>query len=291
MKNHIIISLLFLSIGFSQKEYNNNNLVEMDNGFWTLKFSKEPISGKVYGLFGEVKPYKKVYMGNLRKGKREGKWVFYYQSTGKKKYEYYFKDGKQNGLFTKWSKSGKKVFTKTLKDGKKHGLYIEWWPNGKSKSYEGTFKDEKQDGLFTKWYENGQKKEEGTYKNEKIDGLNTEWHENGQKSKETTYKNVKKDGVQTQWYENGQKKFEWTYRDGKIIGLWTEWWSNGHVKEEGIYKDGIKKDVWTSRNEMAKNYLIKYTIMGLRLREQNGLIMKMERKNLKKITKMGKKMD
>ena len=141
MKNYIIISLITISVGFSQKEYNNNKLVEMDNGLWTLKYSREPISGKVYGLFGEVEPYKKVYMGNLRKGKREGKWVFYYQSTGKKKYEYSFKDGRQDGLFTKWSKSGKKVFTKTLKDGKKHGLYTEWWPNGKSKSYEGIFKD------------------------------------------------------------------------------------------------------------------------------------------------------
>ena len=109
MKNYLIISLLFLSVGFCQQEYNHNDFIEMHNGLWTVKFSDEPITGKVYSYFGESKPYKKVYMGNLRKGKREGKWVYYYQSTGKKKYEYFFKDGRQDGLFTKWYKSGKKM--------------------------------------------------------------------------------------------------------------------------------------------------------------------------------------
>ncbi len=35
MKNHIIISLLILSVGFSQKEYDGNDLIKMDNGLWT----------------------------------------------------------------------------------------------------------------------------------------------------------------------------------------------------------------------------------------------------------------
>ena len=39
MKNYLIISLLFLSLGFSQKEYNANDLIKMDNGLYTEKFS------------------------------------------------------------------------------------------------------------------------------------------------------------------------------------------------------------------------------------------------------------
>ncbi len=53
MKNHLIISLLILSVGFSQQEYNINDLIEMDNGLFTVKFSDEPITGKVYGYFGK----------------------------------------------------------------------------------------------------------------------------------------------------------------------------------------------------------------------------------------------
>jgi len=43
MKNHIIISLLILSVGVCQQEYNGNDLIEMDNGLFTVKFSDEPI--------------------------------------------------------------------------------------------------------------------------------------------------------------------------------------------------------------------------------------------------------
>ena len=89
MKNHIIISLLFLSVGLSQQEYNLNDLIEMDNGLWTVKFSDEPITGRVFGYFGEESNPKKVYIGNLLNGKKEGKWVSYYHSTGKKEFDYY----------------------------------------------------------------------------------------------------------------------------------------------------------------------------------------------------------
>ena len=68
----LIILLLSLSVGFSQQEYNSNDLIEMDNGLWTEKFSDEPISGKVYGYFRENKPLKKVYMGNLLNGEKDG---------------------------------------------------------------------------------------------------------------------------------------------------------------------------------------------------------------------------
>ena len=130
MKNHIIISLLILSVGLSQKEYNYNDLIEMDNGLLTEKFSDEPISGKVYGYFGEIKPLKKVYIGNLRKGKREGKWVFYYQSTGTKSYEYNFRNGKRDGLNTEWFENRQKEFEGTYKDGKLNGLRITWFEIG-----------------------------------------------------------------------------------------------------------------------------------------------------------------
>ena len=54
----------------------------MDNGLWTEKFSDEPISGKVYEYFGEESNPKKVYMGNMVNGKKEGEWKSYY-SNGK----------------------------------------------------------------------------------------------------------------------------------------------------------------------------------------------------------------
>ena len=178
MKNHIIISLLILSVGLSQQEYDINDLIEMDNGLWTEKFSDEPISGKVFGYWflGEDNNKKKVYVGNLRNGIKSGKW-------------------------TTWYYNGRKGSEVTYKDGEKDGLWTDWYENGQ-KWGEGTYKDGKEDGLFTEWYENGQKKEEGTFKDGKLEGLVTGWYENGQRMGEYTYKDRKLISKK-EWNEDG----------------------------------------------------------------------------------------
>ena len=166
MKNHLIISLIVLLFGCSTsekqsnkksliehiKEYDEDDLIEMDNGLWTEKFSDKPITGKVYGYFGEGKHYKKVYIGYIDNGKREGKWIIWYDN-GKKKSETTYKDGKGDGLSTDWYENGQK-------------------------SYEFTFKDGQPDGLWTGWYENGQKKYEHTLKDGKLIS-EKEWNEDG----------------------------------------------------------------------------------------------------------------
>ena len=177
MKNHLIISLLILSVGFSQQEYNHNDLIKMDNGLYTVKFSDEPITGKVYGYFGEENNPKIVYIGDIRNGKREGRWKSYYHSTGKKIFDYNYKNGKLNGLNTDWYENGQKNFRGTYKDDKEDGLITSWYENGQ-KEEEGTWKDGKEDGLFTEWYENGQKKYEGTIKDDELISKN-EWNEDG----------------------------------------------------------------------------------------------------------------
>ena len=190
----LILSLLFLSIGFSQQEYNTNDLIEMDNGLWTEKFSDEPITGKVFGYFGEVSNPKKVYLGNIRNGKREGKWVNYYPSTGKMKSKKTYKDGEKISS-NEWTE-----------DGKRNGIHTKWFENGQ-KEWEGTWnEDGEKDGLLTIWYENGQMRSEGTMKDGKLDGL------------------------VTSWYENGQMSGEGTYKDGKVISK-KEWNEDGSVKE------------------------------------------------------------
>ena len=90
----------------------------MDNGLYTEKFSDEPLTGKVYCYFGEVNPLKKVYMGNLLKGKKEGRWKSYFDSNGKKSYDYNFKNGELDGLSTEWYENGQKKYEGIWKDGK-----------------------------------------------------------------------------------------------------------------------------------------------------------------------------
>ena len=173
----LILSLLFLSCGDSQKDIHVRELVKMDNGLYTKKFSDEPITGKVYGLFGEDYHKKRVDLGNLRDGKKEGKWVWYYHSTGKKGYKNSYKDGKLDGLSTEWYENGQMKYKGTYKNGKLDGLSTWWYENGQ-KEWEGTFNDGKQDGLYTIWWENGQMKSEVTFKNGNLIS-STIWNEDG----------------------------------------------------------------------------------------------------------------
>ena len=174
MKNHLIISLLILSVGFSQKEYDINHVLEK-KGIYIKKFSDEEVNGRVYQMFGDMK----MDLGYIKNGKKEGLWTWWFEN-GEKKNEGTFKDGKENGLH-KW-----------------------WYENG-HKSEERTYKNGIKDGLWTKWYNNGQKGIEETYKDGELNGLETHWYENGQKSSEKTYKDGKFISKK-EWNEDGSVK-------------------------------------------------------------------------------------
>ena len=74
MKNLLLSILLLSSLSFS-KEYNFDNLLEL-NGLWTKKFSTEIANGKVYKMYG----VNKVYIGQIRNGKMNGEWTDWYES-------------------------------------------------------------------------------------------------------------------------------------------------------------------------------------------------------------------
>jgi len=87
MKNHLIISLLFLSVGFCQQEYNIND-INKRSGVSYKKFSDERVNGNVYQMFGDMK----VDLGKLKDGKKDGLWNEWYEN-GQKKGRGTFKDG------------------------------------------------------------------------------------------------------------------------------------------------------------------------------------------------------
>ena len=151
MKNHIIISLLILSVGLSQQiittqSYKNGNVKSIT--------------------------YHKKTRDGIQKVKEEG-----YHEKGQKEFEGSYKDGKKEGLWTYWNENGQKKEEGNINDDRKDGLWTYWYENGKKKS-EGILKDRKLDGLWIKWYENGQKQYEGTFKDGK-EISKKEWNEDG----------------------------------------------------------------------------------------------------------------
>ena len=86
--------------------------------------SEEPFSGSVYS---------ETLKGNLKNGKRDGLWEFWYVITGEKESEGTYKNGKKDGLWTWWYENGQKKVEGIFKDGKPIKLIGNWNENGSVK--------------------------------------------------------------------------------------------------------------------------------------------------------------
>jgi len=108
----LIISLLFLSVGFSQQEWNIEFMKEY-GGVTYAPNSKKPYIGKVYSFYdsGESKEE-----GKYRNGLKDGKWTQWH-SNGQKSDEGTYKNGKKDGLWTEWHFTGSIYSEKTYRDG------------------------------------------------------------------------------------------------------------------------------------------------------------------------------
>jgi antitoxin component YwqK of YwqJK toxin-antitoxin module len=186
----------------------------------------------------------------------------------------YFKGVPFTGVSVGKYKSGRMRSKRTYKDGKLDGLRTRWHENGKQED-ESNYKDGKQHGLHTWWHLNGRKQGEITYEDGKLEGLANEWHDNGRKRAKGAYRDGHSEGLLTEWDENGQKRRERTYKDGKLINA-VVWKPNGekcpqtdvvngngvvvYYKEDGTesrrvtYKDGVMRaeEERTRTVELAK---------------------------------------
>jgi antitoxin component YwqK of YwqJK toxin-antitoxin module len=198
MKNHIIISLLILSVGLSQKEYDINHIVEQNN-VYIKKFSDEIVNGKVFQMFGDMK----VPLGKMKDGKKEGKWMVWYDN-GTKQREQNYKDGKKNGLFTEWRENGiKRKDTQYLND-EKYGLETNYREEGGM--YSQVDWTDRLHYRITNFYEDGTIYTSGYYSNkEPYDG---QFMSNGKfegdifeiRKTRRTYEKGKL--IMIEWYEN-----------------------------------------------------------------------------------------
>ena len=173
MKNHIIISLLFLLIGCSK---DLDTLEKRGDIYYEIN-SEEPFSGLIINKYESGQKHTKGYLTN---GREDGYWTWWYEGSPKNHIRLYLDNILDNLpylFYDSWENYGQKRKVVDYLDGILDGLYTEWYENGQ-KSYEGTFKDGKLDGLQTGWYENGQKGKDVTYK----DGIlisSKEWNEDG----------------------------------------------------------------------------------------------------------------
>ena len=87
--------------------------------------------------------------------------------NGNKMYEGEYKDGKLEGKWIQWWEGGNKMYKKEFKDGKER-KWIMWYENG-TMQYEGEHTDDgKKEEKWIEWYGSGNKKCEEEYKDGKL---------------------------------------------------------------------------------------------------------------------------
>ena len=113
--------------------------------------------------------------------------------------------------------NGQKMSEGNWKDGKQDGLVTKWYKNGRM-AIQTSWKDGEPNGIWTEWYENGQKKLETNWKEGKLtDGFTTSWYENGKKKEEINFKDGKRDGIAIYYNEDGTEESRKTFKDDELV--------------------------------------------------------------------------
>ena len=217
MKNHIIVSLLFLLIGCSK---DLDTLEKRGDIYYEIN-SEEPFSGLIINKYESGQKHTKGYLTN---GREDGYWTWWYEGSPKNHIRLYLDNILDNLPY----------------------LFYDSWENYGQKRKVVDYLDGTKDGLSTEWYENGQLQEEGHYKEGKYEGLWRRYFDNGILSIKGNYKDDKQEGFWKSYYDNGQLYLDRIYKDGKLEGLWKSYYDNGQLKYEWNYKEGelISQKCW-----------------------------------------------
>jgi len=179
---------------------------------------KETLDGIIAEAIDEEKLQKRGQKGEeLRYAPNEDTpytgWTKAMWGNGQIKFLMQYKDGKMDGLGTRWYENGQKQAEGNYKDGKLDGLWTDWYENGQ-KELEANWKDDKEEGLWTSWYENGQKESEQNYKEGKPMSV-VVWKPNGEMCPVTNLKNG--NGILVWYRDDGTVDFRVTIKDGELV--------------------------------------------------------------------------
>jgi len=192
------------------------------------------------------------------KGDREGKCSFY-NSTGSKNEETYYKDGKAEGLSTEYYKDGQISLVENYKNGTRDGYYHSFYLTGGTKA-EGWYKDGEMQGVWKFYYSNGKLSEEAFYINGLRNGHLTSYNIAGKIEYKEVYDKDMLCGLE-QYDSSGHIVFIEEYAKG-----------NGHYHQkvaktdifESNMKNGLLAGPYMRRSATGKTIEKGYNLLGKR---------------------------
>lgn len=182
-------------------------------------------------------------------GKREGKWMGYYEKTNNLRYEGSFINGVEQGTFTYYADDLQKKIIATRDFSKGNGNAYTVFYDGKGKKMsEGNFKNKSKEGRWIEYHQGGtQILNEEYYVNGKLEGVRKVYYKSGKVSEELGYKKGIQHGISNQYAENGVKLREETYENGLQHGKAIYRDADGKITLEGEYDHGKKIGEWAKQ--------------------------------------------
>ena len=168
MIKRITALLILLSIGMSQKEFDIINLIN-EKGVYKQKYNDDILNGIIYKILDD----RKVVLGNLKNGRKDGLWKKWYPN--KRKLEETYNHGLLDGPVSLFYKNGQREWRHTYNNGQLEGLWTYWYENGQ-KMKEGNFECGDSTGIWIWWDKNGYIKNQKKYKKRK-NGIWTNYNE------------------------------------------------------------------------------------------------------------------
>ena len=297
----LVITIIFCIISghvFAQEEYQIEKISVINYGDGRLLFrtnddKEEPLNGKhriidgyhseyilanfkngMYdGDFQHFKNSKLKEFAQYKEGRRHGTTKEYFADGETVEKEYYYKEGKPDGIFKTYHHTGKLLSEKGYKDGLEHGFDRAYddsgkiiresnYVNGKAEgnqtqkriSAQGDYNINSNssggllDGDYIEAYEDGKIKTKGAYKAGKKDGRWETYKKDGLPDKVITYRNDILHGETITYYTDGSVNEIINYADGKKDGISKEFYfRTGYPKGEYTYSQG-------KRNGAFKRY-------------------------------------
>jgi antitoxin component YwqK of YwqJK toxin-antitoxin module len=176
-----------------------------------------------------------------------------YHSNGRVKSSVNIIDGKKQGVYREYSRTGEitasKMFSNDEVSGEgivdenmlMQGKWKMYYPGGKLKS-EGEYKDGKRTGKWLFYYFNGSLEQEGSYSKGKPDGSWIWYHINGKPLREEFYINGREDGEMKEYDSFGKIVASGKYVDGLKTGTWE--FESASYRYSGAYLDDLQNGLW-----------------------------------------------
>ena len=200
-------------------------------------YNNAPYSGTRIKKYDNGKSYWKV---DLIEGRRNGHYEEWFKSGALRVLENYVSNKRHGRSETFWNISDENINPIRAKGDYVHGLKEgEWhffYANGQL-HYKDRFKKDRRilEGSYTFYFPNGGLKNVISYLNGKPHGKWVYYHENGKIKSELDYKEGEEHGLFQIWYDNGQLMRKENFINGKRKGLMELFDRNGQLRQQKTY--------------------------------------------------------